>query len=74
MVKKVQIIPALLLNEKFVLDFVEKANYFKNFYASQSTHFNSNSKIPKNQTHIANTKLSSFNLRIYIINIIRSLN
>ena len=48
MIKKVQIIPALLLSEKFVLDFVEKANYFKNFYASQCTPFSSNSKIPKN--------------------------
>ena len=74
MVKKEQIIPALLLNEKFILDFVEKANYFKNFYASQCTPFNSNSKIAKNQAYITNTKLSSFNLRIYIINIIRSSN
>ena len=59
MVKKVQVIPALLLNEKFVLDFVEKTNYFKNFYASQCTHFNSNSKIPKSQTYITNTKLEN---------------
>lgn len=59
MVKKVQVIPALLLNEKFILDFVEKTIYFKNFQASQCTPFNSNSKIPKKQTYITNTELEN---------------
>ena len=60
--KKVQIIPALLINNKLISDFEVKANYFNDFFASQCTPLNNNSKIPETQSYVTNTKLSSFKL------------
>ena len=60
--KKVQIIPALLINNKLISDFEVKANYFNDFFASQCTILNNNSKIPETQSYVRNTKLSSFKL------------
>ena len=60
--KKEQIIPANLINNKFISDFEVKANYFNDFFASQCTPLNNNSKIPETQSYVTNTKLSSFKL------------
>ena len=46
-VKKVPIIPPLLINNNLISDFKLKANYFNDFFASQCTPSNNNSKIPE---------------------------
>ena len=75
MEKKVPIIPPLLINNEIISDFEAKANHFNNFFASQCTPLNNNSKIPENQTYKTNTKLSLIKfMNKDIINIIRSLN
>ena len=53
------IIPSLLINNKLISDFEVKANYFNDFFASQCTPLNNNSKIPETQSYVINTKLSS---------------
>ena len=71
MVKKVSIIPPLLITNKLISDFKVKANYFNDFLASQCTPLNS--KIPETP-QVANTKLSSVKFESEeISNIIRSL-
>ena len=73
--KKVPIIPPLVINNEIISDFEAKANHFNNFFASQCTPLNNNSKIPENQTYKTNTKLSLIKFKNKkIINIIRSLN
>ena len=72
--KKVPIIPPLLIND-IISDFEAKANQLNNFFASQCTPLNNNSKIPENQTYKTNTKLFLIKLMNKdIINIIKSLN
>ena len=56
--KKVPIIHPLLIDNKIISDFEAKANYFNNFFMSQCTPLNNNSKIPENQIYTTNTKLS----------------
>ena len=56
--KKVPIIHPLLIDNKIISDFEAKANYFNNFFMSQCTPLNNNSKIPENQIHTTNSKLS----------------
>ena len=69
-----KIIPPLLFNIKLASDLKLKANYFNDFFASQCTTSNNNSKIPETQSYVTNTKLSSgiFESK-EISNIIRSL-
>ena len=71
--KKVPIIPLILINDKLISGFEIKANQFYNFFASQCTPLDNSSKIPKNQTYITNTRLSSIKFENKDINIIRSL-
>ena len=52
--KQVPIIPPLLSNINLISDFEEKLNCFNNFFTSQCTPLNNNSKIPGNQTYITN--------------------
>ena len=73
--KKVPIIHPLLIDNKIISDFEAKANYFNNFFMSQCTPLNNNSKIPENQIYTTNTKLSLIKFENKdIVNIIRSLN
>ena len=53
------VISPLLINNKLISDFEVKANHFNNFFPSQCTPLNNNSKIPETQSYVANTKLSS---------------
>ena len=71
--KKVPIIPLILINDKLISGFEIKANHFYNCFASQCTPLDNSSKIPKNQTYITNTRLSSIKFENKDINIIRSL-
>ena len=63
MVKKILIIPPLLINDKLISDFKVKANYFNDFFASQCTPLNNNSKTPETQSYVTNTKLPSVKFR-----------
>ena len=74
MEKKVPIIPPLLINNEIISDFEAKANHFNNFFASQCTPLNNNSKIPENQTYKTYTKLPLIKFMNKDTNIIRSLN
>ena len=49
--KKVPIIPPLLIDNKEA-----KANHFNNFFASQCTPLNNNSKVPENQIYTKTIK------------------
>ena len=44
--KNIPIIPPLLVNNKIISNFFEKANLFNNFFASQSTPLENNSFLP----------------------------
>ena len=73
-VKKVPIIPPLLINNNLISDFKFKANYFNDFFASQCTPLNNNSKIPETQSYVTNNNLSSVKFESKeISNVIRSL-
>ena len=73
-VKKLPIIPPLLINNKLISDFEVKPNYFNNFFASQCTPLNRNRKILETQSYITNIKLPSVKFESKdISNIIRSL-
>ena len=72
--KKVPIIPPLLINNEIISDFEARANHFNNFFASQCTPLNNNSKIPENQTYKTYTKLPLIKFMNKDTNIIRSLN
>ena len=68
------IIPPPLINNKLVSDFEVKANYFNDFFASQCTPLNNNSKILETQSYVTKTILSSVKFESKdISNIIRSL-
>ena len=43
---KKPLIPPLLVNNKIVSDFTEKANLFNDFFATQCTHLSNNSVLP----------------------------
>ena len=45
--KKVLIIPSLLINDKFVTNFLEKANLFNEFFSRQFQPLQNNSTLPK---------------------------
>ena len=46
MIAKKPLIPPLLVNNKFVSDFTEKANLFNDFFATQCTLLSNNSVLP----------------------------
>ena len=69
--KKISVIPPLLINHKLVSNFKTKANHFNVLHC---TPLDNNSKIPGNQTYVADNKLSSLHFEDSdIIKIIRSL-
>ena len=53
------IIPPVLINNKLTSNFEGKAYYFNDFFASQCTPLNNNSKIPETQYYVTNSKLTS---------------
>ena len=61
-VRKIPIIPPLLVNGKIITDFNERANLFNKYFSSQCNPLPSDSKLTGNQTYITETKLSSFNI------------
>ena len=72
---KVTLIPPLLINNKTVLDFSEKANLFNDFFASQCTPISNNSVLPSRKSSKTNKRLQKLNIKEDdILKIIRKLN
>ena len=75
MVKKIPVIPPLLINKKLLSNSKEKANHFNCFFASHCTPLDNNSKTHETQTFLTDNKLSSVLFEDNdIIKIIRPLN
>ena len=73
--KKIPLIPPILINNKVISNFKEKANYFNAFFASQCTPFPHNSTLPLVRTPFTTASLSSTSLNDQdILKIIHSLN
>ena len=73
--EKIPVIAPLLINNKLVSNFKEKADHFNCFFASHCTPLDNNSKITETQTFLPDNKLSSIQFEDNdIIKIIRSLN
>ena len=71
---KIPLIPPLLVNNKFVTDFLEKANLFNDFFREQCRPITNDSSLPNNQTLETVTRLSDINIDTdTIIKLIRSL-
>ena len=72
---KVPLIPPLLVNNKIVSDFTEKANIFNDFFASQCTPINNSSKLLSRKSFKTNNRLLTLNInKDDILKIIRNLN
>ena len=74
MVKKILLIPLILVNNKLISNFKEKANYFNDFFASQCTPISNDGALP-NSSSVSNVSLSSIHFEDQdILKIIHSLN
>ena len=72
---KIPLIPLLLVNDKTVSGFTEKANLFNNFFATQYTSISNNSILPSAILFKAQSRLSSVNFeKEDIRKMIRNLN
>ena len=58
---KIPLIPPLLVNNKIVSDFTEKANLFNDFFATQCTPLSNNSVLPSAISFKTQSRLSSIN-------------
>ena len=56
--KKVPIIPPLLITDKFVTNFLEKANLFNEFFSKQCQLLQNNSTLPKSNTYQTENRLN----------------
>ena len=73
--KKIPLIPPILVNNKLISNFKEKANYFSDFFASQCTPMSNDSALPNSSNSVFNVSLSSIQFEDQDIpKIIRSLN
>ena len=73
--KKIPLILPILINNKLISNFKEKANHFNAFFASQCTPVSNNSTLPLVTTPITDASLSSISFNHQnILNIIHSLN
>ena len=71
----VPLIPPLLVNNKIVSDFTEKANLFNDFFASQCTLISNSSILPSRNFFKTNKRLFALNIKKDdILKIIRKLN
>ena len=72
---KIPLIPPLLVNNKIVSDFTEKANLFNDFFATQCTPLSNNTILPSAIFFKTQSRLSSINFeKEDILKIIRKLN
>ena len=74
-VRKIPVLPPLLIDGKLASDFKEKANIFNEFFSRQCTPLNNGSECPSQLIPYTNKRLSSFVFDDQdIIKIIRALN
>ena len=72
---KIPLIPPLLVNNKIVSDFKEKANLFNDFFATECTPLSNNSTLPSAISFKTKSRLCSINFeKENILKIIRNLN
>ena len=72
---KIPLIPPLLVNNKIVSDFTEKANLFNDFFATQCTPLSNNSVLPSAISFKTQSRLFSINFeKEDILKIMRNLN
>ena len=57
--KKIPLIPPILVNNKLISNFKEKANHFNAFFASQFTPVSNDSSLPGTNNYVCNVSLSS---------------
>ena len=73
--KKIPLISPILVNNKLISNFKEKANHFNAFIASQCTPVSNDSALLSTTNSVSNVSLSSFQFKVQDIpKIIRSLN
>ena len=73
-VSKIPLIPPLLVDNKLVTDFLDKANLFNNFFAKQCTPISNDSTVRVNKNFETRERLSSLEFCVDdIVTIIRSL-
>ena len=73
--KKISLIPPILVTNKLISSFKEKANYFNNFFASQCTPVSNDSALSNKANSASNVSLSSIQYEDHnILTIIHSLN
>ena len=71
---KIPLIPPLLVDNKLVTDFLDKANLFNNFFAKQCTPISNDSTVPVNINFETRERLSSLGFCVDdIVKIVRSL-
>ena len=71
---KIPLIPPIIVNDKLVSDFEEKANHFNKLFASQCTPIDNNSQIPDSVVFNTEVRLSSISCEDNnILKIIRNL-
>ena len=56
---KIPLIPPLLVDNKLVIDFLDKANLFNNFFAKQCTPISNSSTVPESINFVTRERLSS---------------
>ena len=72
---KIPLVPPLLVDNKLVTDFVDKANLFNNFFAKKWTSISNDSTVPLNINFETRERLSSLEFcGDDIVKIIRSFN
>ena len=64
--KKVPNIPPLV-NDKLITEFEAKTDIFNEYFTSQCTTINNNSVLPSTLNHLADDKLSYFNISSEVI-------
>ena len=75
MIKFCEFIPPVFHNNKFVIDFKEKAELFNTFFAEQCSLPKNNSELPKSLLFLTEKRLSNVQIsNENIINIINNLN
>ena len=56
--KKIPIISPVLVNDKFVTNFLEKANLFNEFFSKQCQPLQNNSTLPKSNTYHTENRIN----------------
>ena len=73
MAKKIPIIPPLLVNDKFVTNFLEKANLFNEFLSKQCQPLRNNSTFPKSNRYQTKNRVNDTFANEKLLKIIQSL-